>query len=74
MQQGKANSFAKRMPLVIPNTLFQQRKRPLYTWTSPDGQHQSQIGIQIVAKDGESVCSQEKQDLELTVDMVISLS
>ena len=38
MQQGKANSFAKRTPLVIANTLFQQHKRPLYTWTSPDGQ------------------------------------
>ena len=25
--------------LVIANTLFQQHKRQLYTWTSPDGQH-----------------------------------
>ena len=25
--------------LVIENTLFQQHKRRLYTWTSPDGQH-----------------------------------
>ncbi|PKF65920.1 hypothetical protein CW355_09560 [Haemophilus influenzae] len=25
--------------LVIANTLFQQHKRKLYTWTSPDGQH-----------------------------------
>ena len=25
--------------LVIANTLFQQHKRILYTWTSPDGQH-----------------------------------
>ena len=25
------------------NTLFQQYKRRLYTWTSPDGQHQNQI-------------------------------
>ena len=24
---------------VIANTLFQQHKRRLYTWTSPDGQH-----------------------------------
>ena len=29
--------------LVIANTHFQQHKRRLYTWTSPDGQHQSQI-------------------------------
>ena len=29
--------------LVIANTLFQQHKRRLYTWTSPDGQQQNQI-------------------------------
>ena len=28
--------------LVIANTLFQQNKRRLYTWTSTDGQHQNQ--------------------------------
>ena len=28
--------------LVIANTLFQQHKRRLYTWTSPDGQYQNQ--------------------------------
>ena len=26
-------------PPVIANTLFQQHKRRLYTWMSPDGQH-----------------------------------
>ena len=25
--------------LVIPNTLFKQHKRQLYTWTSPDGKY-----------------------------------
>ena len=29
--------------LVLANTLFQQHKRRLYTWTSPDGQHWNQI-------------------------------
>ena len=29
--------------MVIANTLFQQHKRRLYTWTSPYGQHQNQI-------------------------------
>jgi len=28
--------------LVIANTLFQQHKRRLSTWTSPDGQYQNQ--------------------------------
>ena len=29
--------------VVIANTLFQQHKRILYTWTSSDGQYQNQI-------------------------------
>ena len=29
--------------LVITNALFQQHKRQIYTWTSPDGQYQNQI-------------------------------
>ena len=32
-----------RERLVIANTLFQQHKRRLYTWTSPDDQYQNQI-------------------------------
>ena len=31
--------LCKENALVIANTLFQQHKRRLYTWTSPDGQH-----------------------------------
>ena len=31
--------FCQENALVIANTLFQQHKRILYTWTSPDGQH-----------------------------------
>ena len=33
--------FCQENALVIANTLFQQHKRRLYTWTSPDGQHLS---------------------------------
>ena len=33
----------KENSLVIANTLFQQHKTRLYTWTSPDGQYQNQI-------------------------------
>ena len=29
--------------MVIANNLFQQHKRRLYTWTLPNGRHQSQI-------------------------------
>ena len=35
--------FCQENTLVIANTLFQQHKTRLYTWTSPDGQHQNQI-------------------------------
>ena len=31
--------FCQENALVIANTLFQQHKRRLYTWTSPDGLH-----------------------------------
>ena len=34
--------FCHENALVISNTLFQQHKRRLYTWTSPDGQHRNQ--------------------------------
>ena len=35
--------FCQENALVTANTLFQQHKRRLYTWTSPDGQHKNQI-------------------------------
>ena len=35
--------FCQENALAIANTLFQQHKRRLHTWTSPDGQHQNQI-------------------------------
>ena len=31
--------FCQEHALVIANTLFQQHKRTLYTWTTPDAQH-----------------------------------
>ena len=39
----RLREFCQEMALVIANTLFQQHKRRLYIWTSPDGQHQNQI-------------------------------
>ena len=34
--------FCQENTLVIANTFLQQHKKGLYTWTSPDGQHQNQ--------------------------------
>ena len=39
----KLVEFCQESTLIIANTLFQQHERRLYTWTSPDGQHQNQI-------------------------------
>ena len=39
----RLTEFCQENALVIANTLFQQHKRGLYTWTSPDGQHRNQI-------------------------------
>ena len=44
MKQGKGQTeFCQENALVIANTHFQQHKRILYTWTSPDGQYRNQI-------------------------------
>ena len=57
---------------VIANTVFQQHKRRLYTWTSPDGQLQNQIDYILCTKDGEALYSQQKQDWELTAAQIMN--
>ena len=39
----RLTEFCQENTRVIENTLFQQHKRRLYTWTSPDSQHRNQI-------------------------------
>ena len=39
----RLTEFFQGNALVIANTFFQRHKSWLYTWTSPDGQHQNQI-------------------------------
>ena len=39
----RLTEFCQGNTLVIANTLFQQHKWRLYTWTSPDGQYWNQI-------------------------------
>ena len=68
----RLTEFCQENTLVITNTLFQQHKRRLYTWTSPDGQHQNQTDIFFAAKDGEALYSQQKQDWELTVAQIMN--
>ena len=59
--------FWQKNALVIENTLFQQQKRRLYTWTSPVVNTKIRLITFFAAKDGEALYSQQKQDQELTV-------
>ena len=42
--------FCQENALVLANTLFQQHKRRLYTWTSSDGQHRDQVDYILCSK------------------------
>ena len=64
--------FCKENALVIVNTLFQQHKRRLYTWTSQMVNTEIRLIIFFAAKDGEALYSQQKQDQELTVAQTIN--
>ena len=47
--------FCQENTLVIGNTLFQQHKRRLYTWTSPDVNTKIRLIIFFAARDGEAL-------------------
>ena len=64
--------FSKENTLVIANTLFQQHKRRLYTWTSPVVNTEIRLIIFFAAKDGEALYSQQKQDRELAVAQIMN--
>ena len=54
----RLTEFCQENALVIANTLFQQHKTRLYTWTSPDGQHQNQMDYILCSQNGEALYSQ----------------
>ena len=64
--------FCQENALVIANTLFQQYKRRLYTWTSPEVNTEIRLIIFFAAKDGEALYSQQKQDQELTMAQIVN--
>ena len=68
----RLTEFCKENVLVIENTLFQQHKRRLYTWTSPEVNTEFRLIIFFAAKDGEATYSQQKQDRELTVAQIMN--
>ena len=64
--------FCQENALVIANTLFQQHRED-----STHGHHQMvnteiRLIIFFAAKDGEALCSQQKQDWELTVAQIMN--
>ena len=63
----KLIEFCQENALVRANTLFQQHKRRLYTWTSPDGQHRNQIDYILCSQRWRGSIQSAKQDQELTV-------
>ena len=63
--------FCQENALIIANTLFQQHKRRLYTWTSLVNT-EIRLIIFFAAKDGEALYSQQKQDQELTVAQIMN--
>ena len=50
VQNKAGQQLCQENALVIANTLFQQHKRSLYTWTAPDGQYQNQIDYILCSK------------------------
>ena len=64
--------FCQENTLIIAKTLFQEHKRRLYTWTSPDGHYQNQIDYIICSQNGEALYSQQKKDQELTVSQIMN--
>ena len=71
--RAKANIALPRERTGHTNTLFQQHKRRLYTWTSPDGQHRNQIDYILCSQRWRScIQSQQKQDQELTVAQIMN--
>ena len=64
----RLTEFYQENTLVIVNTFFQQHKRQLYMWTSPN----ARLILFFAVVNGEALSTQQKQDLKLTVAHIIS--
>ena len=62
---GDARGHQREDTLDIANTLFQQHKRKLYTWTYQMVNTEIRMIIFFPAKDGGAVYSQQKKDWNL---------
>ena len=64
--------FCQENALIIANTLFQQHKRRLYTWISPDDQHWNQIDCILCSHRWRSSIQSAKNNWELTVAQIMN--
>ena len=64
--------FCQENALVIANTLFQQHKRRLYTWTSLDGQYRNLTDYILCSQRWRSSIQSAKQDRKLTVAQILN--
>ena len=65
--------FCQENSLVIANTLFQQHKRRLCTWTSPEGHYRNQTDFILCSQRWRSSVQSAKQDRELVAQIMNSL-
>ena len=63
--------FCQGNALVIANILIQQNKRKLYTWTSPDAQHQNQMDYILCSQRWRSSIQSAKRR-DLTVAQIMN--
>ena len=59
----RLTEFYQDNTLVIANTLFQQQRRRLYTWTSPDGQQRNQTDYILCSQKWKSFTHSAKTSL-----------
>ena len=68
----RLTEFCQENVLVIANTLFQQHKRQLYTWTSPDGQYWNQIDYIHCSQRRKSSIQSAKTRWQLTMAQIMN--
>ena len=69
----RLTEFCQEKALAIVNTLFQQHKRRLNTWTYDQMvKNEIRLIIFFAAKDGEALYNQQKQDQEMTMAQIMN--
>ena len=68
----RLTEFCQENTLVIANTLFQQHKRRLYAWTSPEGQYQNQINYIFCSERWRSSIQSSQRAQELTLAQIMN--